>query len=65
MNGPGVPRLGEALDLIRSIEAACEELEESCGTDAEDAVATLRDLARDIRVQLSAIADQRGRPARG
>ena len=65
MSGPSVPRLGEALDLIRSIEAACEELEESCGADAEEAVATLRDLARDIRVQLSAIADQRRRPTGG
>jgi hypothetical protein len=63
MSAPSVPQLGEALDLIRSIEAACDELEPCGGPDAQETIATLREVVRDIRAQLYALADER--PRRG
>ena len=49
-----VPQLGEALDLIQSIEAHCELIERSGNSDV---VAELRAIVRELRAHMIALAD--------
>ena len=49
------PELIEALDLVRSIEAYCEELRRSGRTDLQDVVAELEATVHELRIELNGI----------